>query len=88
MKKRVAVEAEMTKLKDYLKSNGYTVETLDYQKNLYQSNTNIQAYVVTGCNGSLLDEQCSQLQQAKPVVIDAAGMPEEQVLHELNTQLE
>lgn len=76
--KRVAIEKDLTNIKDYLKNNGFTVECLENARDNLDS---YDAIVVTGQNSNFLGMQDTS---TKASVINANGLTPEDVCSRLS----
>jgi len=80
MNGKIAIEPNLTNVKNYLDGKGYTVDSINFGG----SSKNLQDYdaiVVTGQNSNFLGYEETQ---TKAVVIKADGLTPEQVENELN----
>lgn len=84
--KHIAVEKELTPIKEYLEDKGYDVECFEGPvENAWEYYHDLEAIVITGMNQDMLGIQNTS---CKAVVIDADGMTpeevEERIEHESN----
>ena len=78
---KIAIEPNLTPVKDYLTEKGHSVESVSFSK---QSSENLQGYdaiVVTGLNSNFLGVHDAE---TKAVVINADGLTPEEVAGELD----
>jgi galactitol-specific phosphotransferase system IIB component len=83
MKGKIAVEQNLTPVKDYLSGKGYNVECISFGE---QSASKLQGYdaiVVTGQNSNFLGMQDTD---SKVAVINADGMSPEEVAEEIESK--
>lgn len=78
--KRVAIEKDLTNVKDYLQNNGYTVECLESARDNLDS---YDAIVVTGLNTNFLGMQNTT---TKASVINADGLTPKDVYSRLSME--
>lgn len=84
MKQKIAIEPNLTPIKDFLSDKGYQVESIEFNERSAQLNDNFDAYVVTGLNTNFLGVNDTE---TKAVVINASGMKPDQVYKELQQRL-
>ncbi len=82
MNQKIAIEPNLTPIKDYLTKKGYSVETMDYGQGATKNN--YDAIIVAGVETNIMGIQDTS---SKAVVINADGMTEEQVYQELQSRL-
>ena len=80
MKGKIAVEKDLTPVKDYLSHQGYNVECIDFNQQSPAKLRGYDAIVVTGMDESALGIEDPL---TKSVVINADGLTPEQVADEL-----
>lgn len=83
MKGKIAVEQNLTPVKDYLSGEGYDVECIDFNE---QSSANLQGFdaiVVTGQDSNFLG--INDTQTAAPV-INADGLTPEEVAGRIESE--
>jgi Uncharacterised protein family (UPF0180). len=80
MKGKIAVENELTPVKDYLSGKGYSVDCIDFHNQSPAKLKNYDAIVVTGLNSDYLGNQATK---TSAVVINADGMTPEDIAKEL-----
>lgn len=87
MKHRIAIEPNLTPIKDYLTDKGYQVESINLNKETAKAAemNKYDAYVVTGLNSNFMGIENTN---TKAVVIKVEGMTPEQVYHELQMRLD
>jgi len=83
-KRIIGVEENLTPVKDYLTSKGYSVESININKEFTENMQKYDALVVRGMNNNFLGISDTN---TKAVVIDAKGMTAEQVYNELESRL-
>lgn len=81
----IAIEPNLTPIKDYLSSKGLNVESVDFDKKAAGSGGKYDAYVVSGMKTNIMGMQDIS---TKAVVINAAGLTAEQVYHEIQLRLD
>ncbi len=75
--KHIAVDKDLTPIRTYLESKGYTVESFEGSaKNAYKDHHNLDAVVVSGLNENLLGIENAEF---KAMIIDARGKTPEEV---------
>ncbi|QUI24300.1 YkuS family protein [Vallitalea pronyensis] len=84
--KHIAVERELTPIREYLEEKGYDVETFEGTvEDAWEHYSDIEAIVITGMSEDMLGIQDTL---SKAIVIDADGMTpeevEERIEHESN----
>ncbi|MCX7748425.1 MAG: YkuS family protein [Clostridia bacterium] len=88
MKQKIAIEANLTPIKDYLSNKGFQVESVDISPNsakeAKQGFDKYDAFVVTGLNSNFLGIQDTT---TKAVVIDATGLTPDEVYSQLKNRL-
>ncbi len=82
MNQKIAIEPNLTPIKDYLTKKGYTVENMDYGQGATKNN--YDAIIVAGVETNIMGIQDTS---SKAIVINADGMTEEQVYQELQSRL-
>jgi len=85
MKHRLAIEPNLTPIKDFLKDKGYQIESMTGEKGNTNNKGRFDAYIVTGLSTDLLGIHDTE---TRAVVINAKGLTPEQVYHELQMRLE
>jgi Uncharacterised protein family (UPF0180). len=80
MKGKIAVEKDLTPVKDYLTSKGYAVECIDFNQQNSEKLQGYDAIVVTGLNSNLLGMEDTV---TKSAVINADGLTPEEIANEL-----
>lgn len=80
---RVAVEPDLSPVKDFLKGKGYQVESINFNEQSSNNTNKFDVFVVTGLNTNFMGMNDTN---TKAVVIQAAGMTPEQVYHELQSK--
>jgi len=85
MKQKVAVERNLTPVKDFLADKGWNVETIDFRNEYTKQMDKYDAIVVTGMNDNFLGVNDTN---TRAVVIDASGLTPEQVYHELQLRFD
>jgi len=85
MKQRIAIESNLTPIRDYLVSKGFDVETVSLNNEYTNQMDKYDAIIVTGMNNNFLGVNDTN---TRAVVIDASGMTAEQVYNELQTRIE
>ncbi|HEX2985321.1 MAG TPA: YkuS family protein [Caproiciproducens sp.] len=80
MKGKIAVEQNLTPVKDYLSGKGYQVECLDIGEESSSNLQNYDAIVVTGQNTNFLGVHDTK---TKAAVINADGLSPEEVEKEI-----
>ncbi len=84
MNQRVAVEPNLTPVKELLSSKGYQVDSMNVSGNTSMAAGNYDAYIVTGMNSNFMGMGNTS---SKALVIDATGLTAEQVYQELQSRL-
>ena len=84
MKQKIAVESELTPVRNFLSSKGYQVESVHLGEITKNETHKFDAFVVTGMDENFLGINDTI---SKAIVLDAAGMTPEQVYHELQLRL-
>lgn len=84
MGRKIAVEQNLTPVRDYLSKNGYSVDTVNINKEFTKGMDKYDAIVVTGMNNDFLGVEDVN---TRAVVIDADGLTAEQVLKEMENKL-
>ncbi|EPR13838.1 YkuS family protein [Ruminiclostridium papyrosolvens] len=82
MNQKIAIEPNLTPIKDYLTKKGYNVENMDYGQGATKNN--FDAIIVAGVETNIMGIQDTS---SKAIVINADGMTEEQVYQELQSRL-
>lgn len=83
MKRRIAVESNLSPIKEYLSKKGYIVEDVDIHEQSANPDNTYDAYVVSGMNSNFLGIQNTQ---TKSIVINAEGLSPDKVYNQLKTQ--
>jgi hypothetical protein len=84
MKQIIAVEPDLTPVKNFLVSKGYQVESVNFGDMTKNKTQKFDAFVVTGMDNNFLGISDTN---SKAVVLDAAGLSPEQIYHELQLRL-
>jgi hypothetical protein len=82
--KWIAIEPDLTPIKEYLSDKGYKVENINFSEMPASDAKKFDAFVVTGLNKDFMGMSDTS---TKAVVIDVKGMTPEQVYHELDLRL-
>lgn len=85
MKQRIAVEPDLTPIKDFLSDKGYSVDSINWSEGSAKQSSKYDAIIVTGLNSNFMGINDTD---SKSVVIEAKGLTPEQVYHELQLRLE
>jgi hypothetical protein len=85
VKQKVAVEHNLTPVKDFLSQKGYDVESMDFSREYSKEAGKYDAIIVTGLNKDFLGMHNTN---TKAVVIDAGGLTPEQVYNELKLRFD
>ncbi len=85
MKHVVAVEPDLTPIKDFLTDKGYKVESINADDNSFKSADKYDAFVVNGLDANSLGFYDTS---TRAIVIYADGLTPEQVYHELKLRLD
>lgn len=83
MSLKVAVEKDLSPVKDYLSNKGYIVDTVDINKEFLKGMDEYDAVVVTGMNKNFLGVEDVN---TGAVVIEAKGLTAEQVYNEITNR--
>lgn len=83
-KKIVAVEHDLTPVKELLTNKGYSVESIDLSKEFSNQMGKYDALVVRGMNDNFMGINDIN---TKAIVIEANGLTAEQVYNELESRL-
>lgn len=83
MNQKIAIEPNLTPIKEYLSEKGYCVENIDYGQGT-MSNKNYDAFIVAGVETNFMGIQDTS---TKAVVINAEGLTAEQVYQQLQSRL-
>lgn len=81
---KIAVEPNLTPVKDYLTQKGYTVESVSFDQQPANKLQGYDALVVTGLNSDFLGMNDTE---TKTFVLNADGMTPEQVEQKLQSRL-
>jgi len=84
-KKVIAVEHDLTPVKELLSNKGYSVESIDISKEYSNKLDKYDALAVRGMNDNFMGINDTG---TKAVIIDAKGMTAEQVYDELRSRLQ
>ena len=84
MNKIIAIEDNLSPVKEFLADKGYEVKNIDYSMGISTLINKFAAFVVTGLDSNSLGINDTE---TKAIVIDAAGMTPEQVYDELKSRL-
>ena len=84
MDKIIAVENNLTPVKEYLAEKGYKVESIDFNREYGKGIDKYDAVVITGMNKDFMGVQ--DVVSGIPV-IDAKGLSAEQVYNQIVTSL-
>ncbi len=82
---KIAIEPNLTPIKDYLSNRGYDVESINLDKQTADKadRGHYDAYVVTGLNTNFMGIQD---RETDALVIDAEGMTPEQIYKHLESR--
>lgn len=83
MNQKIAIEPNLTPIKNFLSEKGYSVENIDYGQGT-TTNKDYAAFIVAGVETNFMGIQDTS---SKAVVINADGMTAEQVYKELQARL-
>jgi len=83
MKHRIAVESNLSPIKEYLSKKGYIVDNVNISEQSANLDNTYDAYVVSGMNSNFLGMQDTQ---TKSIVINADGLSPDKVYNQLKTQ--
>lgn len=81
---KVAVEQNLTPVRDFLSGKGYSVDTVDMNQEFSKGMDEYDAVVVTGMNKDFLGVEDVN---TRAVMIDAKGLTAEQVYEEIENRL-
>lgn len=84
MKQKIAIEPDLTPIRDYLSNKGYNVEQIDYNEVPPSEAEKYDAFIVSGMNSEFMGMNDTN---SKAVVIDVKGMTPDQVYNELKSRL-
>jgi galactitol-specific phosphotransferase system IIB component len=84
MNRKIAIEPNLTPIKELLTEKGYNVENIDYGQGT-TNNNNYDAFIVAGVETNFMGIQDTN---SKAVVINAEGLTAEQVYQELQKELQ
>jgi galactitol-specific phosphotransferase system IIB component len=84
MNRTIAVEHNLTPIKEYLMEKGYQVETIDFSSEYSKNIDKYDALVVTGMNSDFLGVQDTV---SKIPVINAKGLTEEEVFNQISSKV-
>jgi galactitol-specific phosphotransferase system IIB component len=84
MKHRIAIEPELTPIKDYLTKKGYEVENINMHEQKSDTTGVYDAYIVNGIADNFLGMEDTR---TSSVVINAEGLSPDKIYHQLKTQL-
>lgn len=84
MNYRIAVEPNLTPVKELLSSKGYQVESINLYKNSSAQQESFDAYIVNGLDSNSLGINETS---TKAPVINAVGLTAEEVYNELRNRL-
>ena len=76
MNRKIAVEQSLTPVKDFLAQKGYSVDSIDFNREYTNSLDKYDAVVITGRNENFLGVQDTN---TKAAVINAEGLTAEQI---------
>jgi len=85
MNKKIAIEPNLTQIKNFLTNKGFQVESIDY--NWQSAKTNLDKYdaiIVTGQNSNFIGMEDTL---TKSTIIDASGLTPQQVFTELQNKI-
>ncbi|MCX8129234.1 MAG: YkuS family protein [Clostridia bacterium] len=85
MKQKIAIEPNLTPIKDFLSNKGYSVDSINFGEQIIKSDKNYDAFIVTGIDTNFMGISDTN---SKAVVINAKGLTAEQVYHELQKKFE
>jgi hypothetical protein len=83
MNQKIAIEPNLTPIKEFLTGKGYSVENIDYGQGT-TANKNYAAFIVAGVETNFMGIQDTS---TNAVVINAQGLTAEQVFQELQKRL-
>jgi len=81
---RIAIEENLTPIKNFLSDKGFNVESISINQKYTEQMRNYDALIIAGSNRNFLGISDTN---TKAVVIDANGMSPEQVYNELRSRL-
>ncbi|MCX7711365.1 MAG: YkuS family protein [Clostridia bacterium] len=84
MKHRIAVEPNLTPVREYLSQKGFEVESINFDKESSKIKGDFDAFVVTGLDTNSLGYNDTT---TKAPVINASGLTAEEVYQELQNRL-
>jgi DNA-binding response OmpR family regulator len=79
--KKIAVQRDLTPVKEYLEGQGYKVETVEFDAFTKAQNEDYDAIVLTGMSNDFLGMQDTA---TGAPVIDATGMTPEEIFEQIN----
>lgn len=85
MSRKIAVEQNLTPVREFLSEKGYSVDAVNIGKEFTRELEKYDAVVVTGMNKDFLGVQDVN---TGAVIIDAKGLTAEQVLKEMESRLQ
>lgn len=83
MNLKVAVEQDLTPVRDFLFKKGYSVDTVDLSREFTKEMDKYDAIIVTGMNKNFLGVEDMN---TGAVVVDAKGLTAEQVFEEIENR--
>lgn len=84
MKYNVAVEENLTPVREYLSDKGFMVESIGYDQDSSSVLNRFDAFVITGQNNNFMGINDID---TKAIIINASGLTPEQVYNELKSRL-
>lgn len=84
MREKIAIEPDLTLIKDFLSDKGYYIENIEYLGEQPNEGQDFDAYIVSGQASNFLGIHDTN---TKAFVINATGLTPDQVYHELRTRL-
>ncbi|MGI6778965.1 MAG: YkuS family protein [Acetivibrionales bacterium] len=85
MNQRIAIEPNLTPIKEYLSRRGYNVDQISFNELAPAEGNNYAAFIVSGMNTDFMGMNDTN---SKTVVIDVKGMTPEQVYDQLKSQIQ
>lgn len=83
MKHKVAIEPNLTPIRDYLVDKGFDVESINLGEETSRYTDKFDAFVVTGLNSNFLGINNTS---SKAIVVEASGMTPDEVYRELESK--
>lgn len=84
MERKIAVEQSLTPVKDFLAQKGYTVESVDFNKEFTRGMDKYYAVVITGVNENFLGVEDIN---TKAAIINAKGLTAEQIYTQIEQKV-